>query len=593
MCDSPKARKGMETHMAPQASSLYDLEMEFLGMNKHIIYAGYPRVSDPGLRDSKTLESQEAEIRRYIIAQGSEVNEDLMFPEAMTAYYRPFRERPQFMRIVEAAKRGYFHVLVVTEYSRLSRHQIEQAVIIDMLQKYGVRVESVTERFDDSAIGNFMRSAFAFQSEIEREKTLYRTTRGKRDRATQALTGMGKPKYGYTYVDNEDYHKAAYMLNLTVIHVDREGTEWTEPGVIRFIHAQLQYGWSLRKIAMHLTDLGIPTPRRKDYWSVTTVAYIAKDRWFTGKDLSTFYYETTRDVVTQQRRVITRPEEQQIKLPDGLVPPIITPECYELTQEALRRNQQFSMRNNQHSQEAGILRGGLIKCGICGYSMVVRNEWRMVRGQKEFAPPKYTCSRKHQHGDTDNVAYNHYVSVFVHKIDPKAWSLAVHHIQDPELIRDRVNQIIEEVKPHDSTAEVKKSLDALDKKIKNLIAIAEDASGDEIDSIKGRVADLSRQKRQVAAMLTEVTEEEETYKRIEQELHRFEEWTAKMRPLMEVSGFTPSYKEMQAACVILGITAQVFPVKPEYAERVIFSVAPPSIMKALGRHCVQDLHRSL
>ena len=123
------------------SSSLFALEMEFLGMNKkHIRAAGYPRVSDPNKKDSVTIESQEADIRRYIERQGYELTEDHIYPEAMTAYMLPFRDRPVFMKLIEAAKRGEFDVLVVSEYSRLARKQVEQAVIIDLLQKYGVKM---------------------------------------------------------------------------------------------------------------------------------------------------------------------------------------------------------------------------------------------------------------------------------------------------------------------------------------------------------------------------------------------------------------------------------------------------------------------
>ena len=146
---------------------------------KRIRSAGYPRVSDESLHDSKTLESQEKEIRRYIERQGYELEESHLYPEAMTAYMKPFKDRPQFMKMLDAARRKEFDVLVITEYSRLSRRQVEQAVIIDMLEKYGVKVESVTEKFDDSALGHFMRNVYAFESESEREKIHYRTARGR------------------------------------------------------------------------------------------------------------------------------------------------------------------------------------------------------------------------------------------------------------------------------------------------------------------------------------------------------------------------------------------------------------------------------
>src|SRR5258708_37838912 len=120
------------------------LSEEFLGMRQIIRAAGYPRVSDPSKKDSATLDSQEDDIRDYIAKKKYELLEEHMYPEAFTAYMLPFNERKVFMRLLEAAKRREFDVLVVTEYSRLSRHQIEQAVIIDMLSKYGVRIESVT-----------------------------------------------------------------------------------------------------------------------------------------------------------------------------------------------------------------------------------------------------------------------------------------------------------------------------------------------------------------------------------------------------------------------------------------------------------------
>ena len=177
----------------PSHASLYALEMEFLGMKKKERAAGYPRVSDENLKDSPTIESQEKAIREYCENCTYDLEARFIYSEAMTAYMKPYHERPQFMRMIAAAKRREFDVLVVTEFNRLSRRQVEQAMIIDMLQKYGVRVESVTEKFDDSGVGTFMRNVFAFIAEVEREKTFWRTARGMRDRMVEGhvLSGRG------------------------------------------------------------------------------------------------------------------------------------------------------------------------------------------------------------------------------------------------------------------------------------------------------------------------------------------------------------------------------------------------------------------
>src|SRR5207248_6404652 len=111
-------------------------------------------------------------------------------------------ERQQLRERLDAARRHEFDVVVVTEFSRLSRRQIEQAVIIDLLDHAGVKIESLTENFDDSAIGNFMKSVYAFLAEVEREKIVERTTRGRIDRIESGnLPGGGPRRYGYTFVD--------------------------------------------------------------------------------------------------------------------------------------------------------------------------------------------------------------------------------------------------------------------------------------------------------------------------------------------------------------------------------------------------------
>jgi hypothetical protein len=86
-----------------QATSLYALEMEYLGMNRKERAASYPRVSDENLVDSKTLESQAKANREYCEQKGYELDVANEYPEAMTAYMKPYHQRPQFMKMIAAA----------------------------------------------------------------------------------------------------------------------------------------------------------------------------------------------------------------------------------------------------------------------------------------------------------------------------------------------------------------------------------------------------------------------------------------------------------------------------------------------------------
>src|SRR5437762_12836337 len=112
---------------------------------------------------------------------------------------------------------------------------------------------------------------------VEAEKIRIRTIRGKQHRASKALTGQGShPMYGYLWIDGEEYTKERYVLNLTVIHTDAEGNEWTEIKVIEFCYNSCLSGMSLMRIAFTLTQLGIPTQQGKNVWDASVVRKFLK-----------------------------------------------------------------------------------------------------------------------------------------------------------------------------------------------------------------------------------------------------------------------------------------------------------------------------
>jgi DNA invertase Pin-like site-specific DNA recombinase len=76
----------------------------------------------------------------------------------VSAYTVDYTDRVQLMRMLDAAKQRKFTVLVVSEIRALGRKQAEIFVIYNQLQKYGVRLETVQEKFEDSAMGRLMLS---------------------------------------------------------------------------------------------------------------------------------------------------------------------------------------------------------------------------------------------------------------------------------------------------------------------------------------------------------------------------------------------------------------------------------------------------
>ena len=81
------------------------------------------------------------------------------------------------------AASGRVDVLLAHSLDRLSRKQTHVAILVEEMEDRGVALDFVTEDFEDTAVGQLVRSVKAFAAEFEREKIAERTMRGKRERA--------------------------------------------------------------------------------------------------------------------------------------------------------------------------------------------------------------------------------------------------------------------------------------------------------------------------------------------------------------------------------------------------------------------------
>src|SRR5436305_5142909 len=216
----------------------------------------YIRVSSEGQKDGYSLESQEERCKQYCREQGYTHDSKHFYSEVFTGTV--YRERPKLSAMREAARRGEFDVLVIYCYDRLARDDVHQAVIIDDLEHYHIRVESATQKLDDSPLSDFMRSALALNAKLEHRNILERTERGRRTRVGQGkLVGGGNPLYGYCW--NKGH--SAY-------EIDPE-----EAKIVKRIFEMHDQGYSIRAIAKQLTEEGIPT-RKGDIWKASTVRLI-------------------------------------------------------------------------------------------------------------------------------------------------------------------------------------------------------------------------------------------------------------------------------------------------------------------------------
>ena len=545
--------------------------------------AGYIRESDPTLANSTTIESQAKAVRLYGQKEGYIYDTQLYeYKEAISAYQISYMERPQLLNMLAAAKRREFDVLVVSEVRALSRRQVEVFIIYDMLQKHGVRLETVKEKFEDDAMGRLILSLRAAYAEIEREQSYIRLQRGKKDRIEISNAPNGHPKaaYGYIFVDSDKEVKAGYEFNHAIIYIDAEGTAWTEYTVCLYIFDLLKRRESLRSVANRLNDIGIPPPKKclkgEPHWTASCLHRIIKNRIYIGEVWANRFKKIGKNTTK-------RPQEEWILLPEGTAPALIDRETFEAIQEQLKHNKEDSMRNNKHTDEVGLLRAGYIFCGVCGRRMHL--VYPGAAAARNGNTPSYFCKQKS--GTNQGIIHNHRTQIHMPYIDALAWEKTVTVLKSPEMVRTAVAQRRDENATVINAEDIASTIEKIKKAMQNLYTLAEHAPDDEtMAQLTQRMQELGKQKRETEALLYDIADEEEELAEIEAELKKFETWAEQVRPLLTDPTYEASYHEKRLAVRILGIKVTVFPTQGEWSCRYQIDVTVPAIMAKL--HCVSS-----
>ena len=543
----------------------------------------YIRESDPRLATSVTIESQAKLVREYGEKEGYVYNPDLEFREAVSAYEVPYTERVELLRMLDAAKKKLFDVLIVSEVRAIGRRQVEVLVIYDMLLKYGVRLETVKEKFGEDAMSKAILSLRSMFVEIEVEQSRIRMLRGRADRVLigQAPNG-GICVYTHILVDTEQEVSGRYELNYEVVYTDKTGKRWTRVDVALFFCTLIAQGGSLAKAAQTLNAMGVPSANKK-HWTPETIRRIVSNPILYGQPYANRYKQIGKHKSKNGKQVtneIMRPMEEWIPLPP--CPAVITKETFTIIQEQIQRNREESVRNNKHTDQLGLLRSGYIFCGICGHQMFVTYPSQSsIRGRVTY--PFYTCRRK-VGGDT-GIVYNHRTQISLPSIEQAVKEKIAETLQKPELIRARTEEIRAAQKPAFDTTSIEETIAGIDRSIQNFYELAKHATTDDmVAGLAQQMNRLEQQKAQAKAMLCDIAETEEQRMDLEVELVKFETWAEQVQPFLTDPKYltTASYDELRLAIRILGIRATVYPTQGEWEYRYKIVVTVPEVMKKLS-----------
>lgn len=536
---------------------------------KRLVAARYVRNSDPSKKDSEVQQAQLDALSSDGRTNLYEMPDDLIYRNAISSLKHPYWEREALMRAFDDAERGLFDVILVTEFARVARTSAEQAAIIQFFKRYNVELISITEKFEDTPEGRLLFNIQGYLDEVEAQKVRIRTSRGKAHRAKQALTGQGRPMYGYLFADGIEYQKERYILKTEIIHVDFNGTKWTEPLVIDFCYDLCLSGLSLYTIALTLTKMGIPTQRGREHWDPTTVRNYLTNICYTGEGYNGRY------------------TDEPVKVPDGLYPQIVSREKFERVQRQLVLNAEMSPRNNKHPK-VGLLRG-LIYCGVCGRKIWIHHTAKPKKPHYKIRGPVYQHYKNH---GIDTVIHHHVVTISQEKIDREAWEFAVPFIQDEGRMRLHIETLRNQVDTRDHSQDLLAEIAKLSGSIKNLLALAEVADPNDADGMEAfqqRLSQLQREKRSKEKLLQQVSSSEEKQQKITEALDRFEAWAKSQQQFLNDPDYEVSFDDKRNALLVLGVKVTVWPALPGYKKRSEMRLLPPDIARVVD--CVDVFTR--
>lgn len=503
----------------------------------------YIRVSEEKQQEEGySLESQERRCREYCSKQGYVLNEEHIYQDVKTGIL--YRERPGLSALRSAARRHEFDILVIYDLDRFSRDPVHQAIVIEDLEYYNVKVECVLRKLDDSPEGKLVQYILGFSAKLEHERICERTQRGRISRALSGkMLGQGQPLYGYTW--NED--RTAYLI------------EPNEAEVVRFAFESVAQGKSIRSVAKSLEQQGILTRQGKKFWRPSTLGQMLSNRFYIGEAVLFRYRRVSGD----KRETVQ--VKDQVKLPEGTVPAIIDTATFEKVQQQLQINKQSAARNNKNPQDA-LLRCGLVICGHCNHSMGVKRNrsWNFV----SYLCGNYVCCRQ---------AAPKYTVIPAASLDKAVWQRAIEIIRNPSLVEEAINAQMPKDEHQEDMKVIKGKLADIERRRKQLTAALEDdIDEDTYKDIKARLKLLAEEKQAWEKELKRYQNEQALLEEERAALEDFKRWCTEEREKLDDPNYETTYENRRRACIRLGIKAVVW--RPEHKPRFKIIVSPPEIV---------------
>ena len=345
--------------------------------------AGYARISvdDELDRDNISIENQKAIIEEYVKTRfpGS----TLTFFEDRDRSGYSFEQRESYQQMRRDLLSHKFDILIVKDFSRFSRRNSRGLVELEDLRDNNVRIISIGDNVDiPRDAEEWLKIQFQFLiNEMPVTDTSRKVKNVIKHRQQEGEWICAAP---YGYVVNK--HKEFEIVP-------------TEAEIVRLIYTlYIEQGWGYKKIANHLTDEGIPTPRMSEQmrkeaeggeskrevkreWAIASIQGILENDFYIGTFRQRKYTRAKingKDVkLDADEHIVIENHHQEIL-------------SYRTFAMAKALREKRSTSHYRGVKKNDNFYSGFLTCGDCGSPM-----FAMSRSDLQ---PAYTCGTYHRRG---------------------------------------------------------------------------------------------------------------------------------------------------------------------------------------------------
>lgn len=311
--------------------------------------AAYARVSTDSSDQLNSLENQISYFKKYITAHAEWEYTDIYVDEGISG--TSVKKREGFRKMLEEGSSRKFDLLLTKEISRFARNTLDSIYYTRQLKDFGIGVIFLNDGINTlDADAELRLTIMASIAQEESRKTSVRIKWGQKRSMEQGVV-FGRDLLGYKVISGK-------------LYIDAEEAKTVKTIFHKFIHEKK----GVYTIAKELTLAGIPTALQNQEWHGNVILKILKNEKYCGDLLQKKTY--TPNYLLQEKKM-NNGQEDKVYLTNHHEP-IIERKLFEKVQEELHKRSKAERVKDKHTSKYTF--SGLIKCGICGSSYVIRKK---------------------------------------------------------------------------------------------------------------------------------------------------------------------------------------------------------------------------